>query len=52
MKFEVELDDILFHVFDNTSDEKLQDLYELLWQWQDRVGEEIEFINRVEAVNE
>jgi len=52
MKIEVDLDDIIEHVFDNTSDEELQTLYELLWQWSDRVGDEIEFVNRIEAVNE
>lgn len=44
MKIELDLDDILEHVFEQTSDDDLHTFFELLCRWQDKVSDEIDYV--------
>ena len=44
MKVQVDFDDVLNSVFEQTSDEDLHTLFELLCRWQEKVGDEIDYV--------
>ena len=49
MKIEFSLEDILEHVYEDTSDEDLHLLFELLCNWKDKVSDEIDYVASLEV---